>query len=51
MILPPIIYESSLTLLKNRGVFYRIGSLLFSQHISILICTGVIFALAFSLIK
>lgn len=51
MILPPLIYESSITLLKNRGVFYRIGSLLFSQHISILVCTGVIFILGYSLIK
>ena len=51
MILPPLIYESSLTLLKSRGVFNRIGSLLFSQYISIMICTGVIFVLGFSLIR
>lgn len=51
MILPPLIYESSISLLKSRGVFYRIGSLLFSQHISIIVCTGVIFVLGCSLIK
>ena len=51
MILPPLIYESSISLLKSRGVFYRIGSLLFSLHISIGVCTGVIFVLGCSLIK
>lgn len=51
MILPPLIYESSLTLLKSRRVFNRIGSLLFSQYISIMICTSVIFVLGFSLIR
>jgi hypothetical protein len=30
IILPPIIYECSLTISKNRKVFERIGSLLFS---------------------
>jgi len=43
LVIPPIIFESSFSIIKSVKAFSRIGSILFSVGMSVMMTTGVLF--------